>query len=121
VGSAVEESLIHRLSEAPIRILKAAHHGSATSSSEPWLVAARAQAVIFSCGLENRYGHPAPAVLDRVRQHGARIFRTDQDGAITVTTDGKTATVSTFTGRTARIGRRKDVDPAAVPPPTSAP
>lgn len=99
IGSGVEETLVGRLSDAPIRILKAAHHGSATSSSDAWLAATRPAAVIFSCGRDNRYGHPAPAVLDRVKSHGAAIFRTDQDGAITVTTDGKSTTVTTFTGR----------------------
>jgi competence protein ComEC len=100
IGSSVEESLGGKLSDAPVRILKAAHHGSASSSSDTWLSAARAAAVIFSCGRDNRYGHPAPIVLERVASHGAAVFRTDQDGAITVTTDGTSATVSTFTGRT---------------------
>ena len=99
IGASIEGSLALRLSDAPIRILKAAHHGSATSSGDVWLTAARAAAVVFSCGRDNRYGHPAPVVLERVQAHGAAIFRTDDDGAITVTTDGKTATVTTFTGR----------------------
>jgi competence protein ComEC len=105
IGSGVEGSLIGQLSDAPIRILKAAHHGSATSSSDAWLEAARPAAVIFSCGRDNRYGHPAPIVLERVKSRGAAIFRTDQDGAITVTTDGKSATVTTFTKRVARLTR----------------
>ena len=103
IGAAVEESLISKLSGAPLRILKAAHHGSATSSAEAWLDAARPAAVVISCGRDNRYGHPAAAVLQRVAAQGAEIFRTDQDGAITVTTDGRSATVRTFTGQTSRL------------------
>ena len=103
IGAGIEESLATKLSDARIRILKAAHHGSATSSGETWLAAARPSAVIFSCGRDNRYGHPAPVVLERVKKLRAAIFRTDLDGAITVTTDGKSATVTTFTGRSSRI------------------
>lgn len=103
IGSGVEESIAGRLSDAPVRILKAAHHGSATSSSDAWLSATHPAAVIFSCGRENRYGHPAPVVLERVKAHGAAVFRTDLDGAVTVTTDGRSAQLTTFTGRTSLL------------------
>ncbi len=103
IGAAIEESLAAKLSDAPIRILKAAHHGSATSSAAAWLTAARPAAVVVSCGRDNRYGHPAPVVLQRLAGHGAQIFRTDRDGAVTVTTDGTSATVTTFSGRKSRL------------------
>ena len=57
---------------------------------------------MFSCGRDNRYGHPAEAVLGRVRERGAKVFRTDEDGQVVVETDGKALKVSTFTGRAYR-------------------
>lgn len=99
ISTAIEEALAPKLSDAPIRVLKAAHHGSASSSSGAWLDAARAAAVVFSCGRGNRYGHPHPSVLERVRSRGSQVFRTDEDGAVTVTTDGEALTISGFTGR----------------------
>jgi beta-lactamase superfamily II metal-dependent hydrolase len=39
-------------------------------------------------------------VLDRYRDIGAAIFRTDQDGAVTLETDGETVRLRTFTNRT---------------------
>jgi beta-lactamase superfamily II metal-dependent hydrolase len=56
--------------------------------------------VVFSCGRENRYGHPAPAVLRRVLDRGTKVFRTDEDGQVVVETDGENLTVRSFTGRT---------------------
>ncbi len=106
ISAPTEEPLATRLSDAPLRILKAAHHGSATSSSAAWLDAARAAAVVFSCGRGNRYGHPHPAVLDRAASRRTPVFRTDEDGAITVTTDGRTAHVETFTGRSLELAPR---------------
>jgi competence protein ComEC len=52
-----------------------------------------------SCGRENRFGHPAPAVLARYAAHRALVFRTDRDGEIDLTTDGRQVDVVTFTGR----------------------
>ncbi len=99
ISAEVERSLAAEIPPARHRVLKAAHHGSATSTSDVWLDALRPDVVVFSCGRENRYGHPAPAVLRRVRDRGAKVFRTDQDGQVVVETDGKALRVSTFTGR----------------------
>ena len=99
VGAEVERGLASQIPPARFRVLKAAHHGSATSTSAEWLDALRPDVVVFSCGRENRYGHPAPAVLRRVLDRGTTVFRTDQDGQVVVETDGKALRVRTFTGR----------------------
>jgi competence protein ComEC len=70
-------------------VLKVAHHGSAFSSSEAFLQAVNPQIAIISCGRHNRYGHPAPAVLERLAHRGTAVYRTDRDGAILVATDGQ--------------------------------
>ena len=44
-------------------------------------------------------GTPRAEVLDRYRDAGAEIFRTDRDGAVTIDTDGYSIDVHTFTGR----------------------
>jgi beta-lactamase superfamily II metal-dependent hydrolase len=58
---------------------------------------------IVSAGRANHFGHPVPEVLDRYRQVGTEIFRTDQDGAVTIDTDGNAVEVRTFTGRHAEF------------------
>jgi competence protein ComEC len=69
-------------------VLKAAHHGSATSSTPELLSALKPKAVIVSAGRANRFGHPAPPVVARFRALGAAIFSTADDGAVFVETDG---------------------------------
>ena len=100
-----ERALAPRLALAPIVVLKAPHHGSATSSTAALIAAARPGAVVFSAGRRNPFGHPHPAILARYRGAGAEIFRTDEDGAVVVDTDGGTATVRTHSGRVRVLSR----------------
>ena len=106
IGREAEQILTPRLATAPITIVKAPHHGSATSSSEPFIAAAHPSAVIFSAGRNNRFGHPAPAVVERYRSAKSLVFRTDEDGAIVLDTDGQVATITTWaSGRVVTLRR----------------
>ncbi|MBI3013103.1 MAG: MBL fold metallo-hydrolase, partial [Elusimicrobia bacterium] len=62
------------------QILKAAHHGSRTSSSLQFLKAVNPEILVISCGRNNSYSHPHPQTLDRFRQLGIEVYRTDLDG-----------------------------------------
>ena len=104
VGREGETRAVRHLEAASIRLLKAPHHGSATSSTSEFLAAAGPAAVIFSAGRTNRFGHPAPAVVDRYRALGATMFSTAQDGAVIVDTDGRTMQIRGWgSGRTVSI------------------
>lgn len=93
VGSGIERDLIPHLRPAPLVVLKAAHHGSATSSSEPFIAAVRPDVVIFSAGRNNRFGHPAAVVVERFARRGVEMFNTAYDGAVFVETDGRSLEV----------------------------
>ena len=86
-----------------IVVLKAAHHGSLTSSASGWLTRLRPAVVLVSAGRGNLFGHPAPAVLQRYANVGAEVFRTDLDGQIELVTNGHFVEVTTFTGRRWRL------------------
>jgi competence protein ComEC len=88
IGAEVERALVSRIPPARRRVLKLAHHGSATSTSAEWLDGLRPQIALVSCGRENRYGHPAPGVLERLRERGIEVRRTDAEGMVVVATDG---------------------------------
>ncbi len=66
------------------QVLVAAHHGSRTSSSGPFLRAIDPQWTIFSRGYRNRFGHPHPTVLQRMDILGIAILDTAQDGAVSL-------------------------------------
>jgi competence protein ComEC len=76
-------------------VLKVAHHGSRTSSTEGFLSAANPAFAIISVGPDNSYGHPNREVIERLGEHHAEILRTDQNGLVTVRTDGRHLTVET--------------------------
>jgi competence protein ComEC len=73
--------------------LKAGHHGSRTSTSEPLLDAVRPVFAALSCGVRNRFGHPHAQTLERLGEHGIHILRTDLTGSIRFETDGRYARV----------------------------
>ena len=68
-----------------VTLLKVGHHGSRGATSDRWLDELRPDDAVISVGAKNRYGHPAPETLARLRAHGVTVFRTDERGTITFT------------------------------------
>ncbi|MEJ2212136.1 MAG: hypothetical protein P8129_24335 [Anaerolineae bacterium] len=70
-------------------MLKVAHHGSGGSSGADFLAAVAPRYAVISVGAENRFGHPAAALLARLAASGdITVLRTDQEGTIKFITDG---------------------------------
>ena len=67
--------------EKPVRILVAGHHGSQYATSVAMLELVQPDLVLISCGRNNRYGHPAGEMLERLKEYGTAWKRTDLDGA----------------------------------------
>ena len=86
-----EEALV--ASGAPLQasVLKAAHHGSATSSSQAFLNAVQPEVVMVSAGLDNQFGHPAPEVVERLiwAVGEGNVFVTAEHGRVQFSTDGE--------------------------------
>jgi len=74
-------------------VLKVAHHGSISSTSADFLSLVDPSVAVISVGKDNRFGHPAPEVLERLDDQA--VYRTDQSGDVTVSTDGHNVWVST--------------------------
>lgn len=74
-------------------VLHVPHHGSALSTSPAFLAAVNPQFALISVGAGNRFGQPAPEVLNRLA--GRRIFRTDEHGTVELITDGQAMWVRT--------------------------
>jgi len=74
-------------------ILKVGHHGSKYSSSFNFLNAVSPKAAIIEVGAKNRYGHPSPATLSRLKMFDINIFRTDENGDIKVISNGFTTNI----------------------------
>ncbi|SDW89702.1 ComEC/Rec2 family competence protein [Paenibacillus sp. CF384] len=65
-----------------IDVMKISHHGSKTSTSEPWLNYWRPKWAVVSVGRTNTYGHPAQVVMDRLANANIPTRRTDRNGEI---------------------------------------
>ncbi|MGH2520553.1 MAG: ComEC/Rec2 family competence protein, partial [Chloroflexota bacterium] len=83
-----EEWLLNHHVALASQLLKVGHHGSHTSSTPGFVAAVQPQVAVISVGRDNLYGHPAPVVVERLAQEGARVFRTDRDGAVQCRMDG---------------------------------
>jgi competence protein ComEC len=79
-------------------ILKVPHHGSQTSSSEPFVRVVNPRVAVISVQRDSRFGHPHPMVVERYKALGVQVLRTDEQGAITVRTDGQSVWVAPFIG-----------------------
>ena len=71
-------------------VLKAAHHGSSTSTSREFLKCVSPSVAVISCGKGNEYGHPHASVLKNLKKIGCEIHRTDNEGTVVIRIkDGK--------------------------------
>ncbi len=70
-------------------VLKVGHHGSRTSSSQSFLDAVTPEYAVISAGKNNRYGHPHPEVIKRLKNLGSKILNTAEEGTIVFETDGE--------------------------------
>jgi competence protein ComEC len=93
------------LPPAPAAALKVAHHGSRSSSTAPFLAAVAPRVAVISAGFRNRYGHPHPDVVERLRRQGIQVLRTDVDGAVDLATDGRDLWVRSFRDPVFRLVR----------------
>lgn len=69
-------------------VLKPGHHGSKTATSQEYLDAVAPKYAVISAGKNNRYGHPAPIVMDRLAAANVQTFITFRDGRVEFDTDG---------------------------------
>jgi competence protein ComEC len=85
-----EFRLVERRVDLESMVLKAAHHGSQTSTTSQFLEVVAPQVAVISVGEDNHFGHPSPEVLERLadRLGEENVYRTDKDGTIEFVTDG---------------------------------
>ncbi|MFB9973593.1 DNA internalization-related competence protein ComEC/Rec2 [Allobacillus sp. SKP2-8] len=83
----------------PIDLLKVAHHGSKTSTSEAFIreVGVDVKNALISVGEDNTFNHPSQVVIKRLEDHGIKVWRTDTHGAVEMIYKNGQSTFSPFT------------------------
>ena len=88
-GLAAEDALVKRFGTfLRADCLKVGHHGSLTSTGDRFLSLVAPSLSLISVGRNNRFGHPATATLEKLRECGVMVRRTDLSGAAVVESDG---------------------------------
>ena len=76
-------------------VLKAGHHGSASSSSEPFVEAVQPRAVVVSSAYDSQYDHPNDEVLRRLSDRSIPAYWTATHGDVVLVSDGSGVSVQT--------------------------
>jgi len=77
-------------------VIKVAHHGSRTSSTQEFINLTKAKVAVISVGRESPYEHPHEEVVERWKNAGAKVMTTGENGTISISTDGRDLQLKTF-------------------------
>lgn len=96
-GDLPEEKERELLQNLPAcEILQVGHHGSATSTCREFLEQVQPSLAVISCAMKNRYGHPSPDTVNRLKKTGCEIRYTMKSGAITIRKRGREVLVTEY-------------------------
>jgi competence protein ComEC len=87
--TALAEAINTALGGRRLDIYITAHHGSSGTTTDDFLEAARPRLAVNSAGLDNRYGHPHPETLERLKNAGCTYLTTFETGAINLYFSGE--------------------------------
>jgi competence protein ComEC len=96
IEAAAELALARMTQNLGVDVLKVAHHGSKSSSTDSFVRATHPRLAIISVGRKSMFGHPHPEVVQRWLESGAQVFTTGKCGTITLETDGEQLGMKTF-------------------------
>lgn len=90
----VENQILNK--DIKSNVLRVGHHGTKYATTKEFLKAVNPEYSVISVGKNNDYGFPKEEVLNRIKNSGSRLFRTDTRGTIISTTDGANITFETI-------------------------
>ncbi|WP_167506125.1 DNA internalization-related competence protein ComEC/Rec2 [Halobacillus faecis] len=96
ISAPIEKDIVKRKLSLQTDVLKVAHHGSHTSTSEELLNGLQPKIGLISAGVDNRYGHPHEEVVERLSEHGVILLQTNRHGSVQYIFSGQSGTFSTF-------------------------
>lgn len=87
IEKVAEENIIREYKDTNLltsNIIKIAHHGSKTSSTEGFLNFVNPKIALIGVGRDNKFGHPNEETIQRLKNMKVKIYRTDEMGEITI-------------------------------------
>ncbi len=89
IEKVAEEKIILEVNENILKstVIKVAHHGSKTSSTENFINKVKPKYALIGVGENNKFGHPSNKTIDFLKKINCKIFRTDENGEISIVVD----------------------------------
>ncbi|CAE6712598.1 DNA internalization-related competence protein ComEC/Rec2 [Paraburkholderia haematera] len=117
IEASVERILLARDRDAlRAQVLVVPHHGSKTSSTEPFLDSIDPLIALFQVGYRNRFHHPNAGVFERYKARHIELARSDTDGAVRVDVNPDVGpALNPGTGPAGSTGTSAGVDPGSAP------
>ena len=94
----MENKLISKGDNLSATVLKVGNHGSDSSTTSEFLDKVNPEYAVVSVGADNSYGNPQLSTMNRLKDRGIEVYRTDENGTIVATSDGSNVTFSTSPG-----------------------
>lgn len=97
IEAMAENYLVRRNGDFDSTVLKVAHHGSRTSTTQNFLSHVDPVVAMVSVGKSNRFSHPHPEIVQKIEQalRHSRVYRTDRHSTVEFVSDGEGLWVST--------------------------
>lgn len=95
IEAEAENDILQSGYDVSAKMIKVAHHGSETSSTQAFIDTVNPQYAIVSVGAGNTYGHPDPTIMQRFLNKSITAYRTDECGTIQIKTDGTSIDIIT--------------------------
>lgn len=86
----VEQQMLDSGYFQDVDVLKVAHHGSTSSSSNEYIDSVSPEFAVISCGENNSYGHPHDEIIEMLETKNIKYLRTDECGSVACYGDGNT-------------------------------
>ena len=93
IEALAESDILQSGANVACDVIKVPHHGSTTSSSKEFLLAASPRYAVIEVGLQNDFGHPKSQILHRYKAIDCEIFTTAESGDIVFVSDGTEITI----------------------------
>lgn len=93
-----ETEILNSFDDLSADVLKLGHHGSTTSTSMKFLNAVSPKYAVVSVGKDNSYNHPTKTTMDKIKDKGIPLYRTDEQGTIECVSDGENITFNVEPG-----------------------
>lgn len=93
-----EEEILQSGADVEAEMLKIGHHGSQTSTSTAFLDAVNPKYALISAKVGNKYDHPMPVTMEKLKARNIEVYRTDEQGTVVITITAKEITFNCTPG-----------------------